>query len=427
MKRITFLFLMFLCVHTYVVASTFVRISGNQFLRNGKPYYFIGTNYWYGPILGSEGEGGDRVRLCRELDSLKVQGLDNLRILVGPDAGSVHANSVWPVLQQDDGTLNDTLLGGLDFLLAEMGKREMLAVIYLTNSWDWSGGYGSYLRRSGLGDSPNASGEGYNEYVKYASQFSLNKGAQEMYWTFVEKIISRTNRFTQVKYVDDPTIMSWQLCNEPRPFSKEAKEPFAVWLCESAARIKKMDKNHLVSTGSEGLYGCESDEELCERIHRDDNIDYLTVHIWPYNWKWVDKTRLVDDLPHSFMKTQWYIDLHTRMARGIGKPFVIEEFGYPRDRFSFSPGSSSTCRDSYFTYVMNAVLKSAERGGYLAGCNFWGWGGEAEPVHERWEKGDPYVCDPPHEPQGWYSVFQKDTSTREVIRSFVHQIDSICN
>ena len=29
-----------------------------------------------------------------------------------------------------------------------------------------------------------------------------------------------------------------------------------------------------------------------------------------------------------------------------------------------------------------------------------------------------YVADPPHEPQGWYSVFDADKSTQAVIRNF---------
>ena len=41
---------------------------------------------------------------------------------------------------------NDTIFAGLDYLLAEMGKRDMLAVLYLNNSWEWSGGYGQYLQ-----------------------------------------------------------------------------------------------------------------------------------------------------------------------------------------------------------------------------------------------------------------------------------------
>ena len=63
----------------------FVRVENGHFVRDGKPYYYVGTNFWYGAILGSEGQGGDRQRLCRELDEMKRMGIDNLRILVGSD------------------------------------------------------------------------------------------------------------------------------------------------------------------------------------------------------------------------------------------------------------------------------------------------------------------------------------------------------
>ena len=65
--------------------ETFVRAENGQFLLDGKPYYFIGTNFWYGPILASAGEGGDRERLARELDALADCGITNLRVLVGAD------------------------------------------------------------------------------------------------------------------------------------------------------------------------------------------------------------------------------------------------------------------------------------------------------------------------------------------------------
>ena len=55
----------------------FVRVEQGKFIRKGKPYYYVGTNFWYGAILASEGEGGNRDRLCRELDSLKNLGIDN--------------------------------------------------------------------------------------------------------------------------------------------------------------------------------------------------------------------------------------------------------------------------------------------------------------------------------------------------------------
>ena len=48
--------------------NKFITVEDGQFIRNGEPYDFVGTNFWYGAILGSEGEGGNRERLCRELD-----------------------------------------------------------------------------------------------------------------------------------------------------------------------------------------------------------------------------------------------------------------------------------------------------------------------------------------------------------------------
>lgn len=423
MKKI--LHFLILCLFTTSVqAVDFVKVKNGQLYKNGKPYYFIGTNMWYAPILASDGQGGNRQRLTKELDHLQSLGVKNLRILVGADRGTKHAVTVSPVLHTAPGELNDTLLRGLDYLMVEMQKRDMVAVIYLNNAWDWSGGFGFYLREMGMGDSPYSGGEGYNAYVDYVKAFSTNKGAQELYLNFVKTIVTRSNTITGQPYAQDPTIMSWQLCNEPRPFSRDSaeQEGFYEWTMKTAKMIKELDKNHLVSLGSEGTIGCGPSQELYTRLHLSNYIDYLTLHIWPVNWRWATPDRLYTSLPMVYQKSDEYINQHIRISQQTGKPMVIEEFGYSRDNTFRAQGTPTKARDAFYSYIFSKVIESAASQSCIAGCNFWGWSGLGRPTDKQWLPGHDYLIDPPHEPQGWYSVYDQDKTTIEIIKSSVNKI-----
>jgi len=399
----------------------YITTEGTQLIKDGKPYTFMGCNMWYASILGSVGVGGDRERLCHELDQLKELGITNVRMLSGPDAGSILANPAKPYLQTAPGVLNDTILEGLDFVIAGLEKRDMEAVIYLNNAWDWSGGYGFYLKECGYGDSPNANVEGgYDRYVDYCADFARDTCAQALYYAYVERIVTRRNTITGRSYREEPAIMAWQLCNEPRPFARDSvtKKMFAGWIARAAALIKHLDPNHLVSTGSEGMVGCEADMVLCERIHADPNIDYLTLHIWPINWGWAPRTDPDSGIDNACAKSSQYIALHTEMATRLGKPLVIEEFGYARKGNRAGIDIPTHSRDLFYRHIFGEVERSIGEGGPIAGCNFWGWSGSGRPRQEVWQAGDDYLCDPPHEPQGWYSVFDCDSSTIAIIKEY---------
>lgn len=400
------------------VKRSFIKVNDKgQFIRDGKPYYYVGTNFWYGAILGSEGEGGNRERLHKELDFLKNIGINNLRVLVGADGESGVKTRVEPSLQVAPGVYNDTILAGLDYFMNELRKRDMTAVLYLNNSWEWSGGYSMYLQWSGHGKAVVPAVDGWPAYMEYVKQFHQSDSAKALFANYVRNIVTRTNRYNQIKYVDDPTLMSWQIGNEPRAFSDENKEPFAQWMADVASLIKSLDPNHMVSSGSEGLWGCENDITLFEKIHADANIDYLNIHVWPYNWGWVKADSLMELLPQAKENTKKYIDEHMVVAKKYCKPVVLEEFGFPRDGFKFSKEASTNARDEYYRYVFDLIRKDRESGGFFAGCNFWAWGGFAEqaPGHVFWEKGDDYMGDPAQEEQGLNSVFATDT-TVEIIK-----------
>ena len=403
----------------------FVKVVDGHFQRNGKPYYYVGTNFWYGAILGSEGRGGNRERLCQELDDMKAMGIDNLRILVGSDGEEGVLTKVEPTLQKAPGVYNDTILAGLDYLLMEMRKRDMVAVLYLNNSWEWSGGYGFYLEHAGEGVAPRPNEDGYPAFMNFMRKYATSEKAHKLFYDYVRFIISRTNRYTNVAYVDDPAIMSWQIGNEPRAFGKEELQPFTNWLKEASALIRSLDKNHLISIGTEGAWGCEGDYETYEKISSDPNIDYCNIHIWPYNWSWAKPDRLIEDLPAACDSTKQYIDRHIEICDRLNKPLVMEEFGYPRDGFKFDKKTSTKGRDGYYKYVFSLVAENAEKGGKFAGCNFWAWGGRANPQHEQWLPGDDYTGDPAQEAQGLNSVFSTDTTTLEIVKQQVVRMEKM--
>lgn len=418
----------------------FVRVEDGEFVRAGKVLHFAGTNFWYGPIIASEGRGGDRERLDRELDLLCGLGLKNLRILVGADGPEGVAYKVEPVLQTAPGVYNDTLLRGLDYLLAEMAERDMLAVLYFNNSWEWSGGYGQYLEWAGDGKALLPSVDGYDAYVAHVSRFVRNDLAKKYYADHVRNIVTRVNTVTGIPYSEDPTIFSWQIGNEPRAFARDSvtKNAFAEWMWSAASLIKSIDSNHMVSSGSEGYYGCEVDMDLFEKIHSSPDIDYLNIHIWPLVWRWVDKDTFADSVSVATSMTEKYMSAHFPVAERLCKPVVLEEFGYPRDGdadfegkaekfwdgISLSKASSTAARDSYYGYIFRRLLESRDKGEPLAGVNFWGWGGFAGQSAESdfWRPGDDYCGDPAQEPQGLFSVYASDSTTLSLIRDVTSRL-----
>ena len=285
----------------------FIRVENGRFVGgSANSGYFVGANFWYGALLATEGPGRDRDRLCRELDRLKASGIGNLRVLVGSEGNTGVISKVEPILQTAPGVYDDRALDGLDFLMSELGKRDMQAVLYLTNAWEWSGGYSQYLEWSGRGTYPVPGLAGWDTFMAYVRQFheaEATDSCKILLEKHIRHIVTRTNRYTGRPYREDPAIFSWQIANEPRAFSDDNKERFFAWVARTAKLIKQLDPNHMVSTGSEGEMGCEGDIGLWRRIHALPEIDYANIHIWPYNWRWISQENVGGDLTAACEKT----------------------------------------------------------------------------------------------------------------------------
>ncbi len=381
-------------------ASRFVTARDGKFWLEGESYYFVGANFWQGMNLGMDGEGGDRVRLVAELDRLQQLGVTNLRIMASSEGPDTEPYRMRPALMTAPGDYNQAVLDGLDYMLAQMDERGMQAVMVLTNYWHWSGGMAQYVSWQD-GTAIPYPGD-WGAFMDYSAQFYDCRECQAWYRGHIAMLINHTNPYTGLVYRDDPTIFSWELANEPRRYPLE-------WINDTAAYIKSLDPNHMVTTGSEGSPPWEQQD--FQETHAGADIDYATIHIWPQNWGWYDPAD-----PGSYAEAEAdaleYLQAHADLSAALGKPLVLEEFGLARDfaplNDIYAPAAPTMNRDRFYAAMFGAVFASASNGGALAGDNFWSWGGAARP-------GDPWIGDPPHEEAGWYSVYDIDTSTLAII------------
>jgi len=426
MKILFTLLFIGLTLPLHAQSDNFITVEGPHLMKDGRPYYFLGANLWYGMSLGSEGPGGDRERLVRELDRLQALGIDNLRVMAGSEGPEGEPWRVHPALQNRPGKLDKDLLRGLDFLLVEMGKRDMKAVLVLNNFFQWSGGMAQYVSWATGREIPypHHPGNTWDAFQRFSAEFFANQKAQRIFRNFIKKVVGRRNSISGVKYRDDPTIMAWQLANEPRGFGQG--ENYLRWADETAAFLQSLDHNHLVSLGGEGKTSSAHTGTDFENVSRSEHLDYLTAHLWIENWSWY-KPRDTSTFQPALDSALAYLHDHVEIAKRLNKPLVFEEFGVSRDQLDHSPEAPVTFRDRFYRRFYETYLEYASEKSPLAGSNFWSWSGEGRPVDPGgfWKKGDPMTGDPPHESQGWYSIYKEDAGTQQIIRSYNERIKKL--
>ncbi len=391
-------------------SNDFVTVKNGAFQLKDEQFEYIGCNYWYGGYLGAT----NLERLKIELDFLHKRNVKNLRVFICGEGDSSYSYRIHPNLQEKPRQYNEELLIGFDYLLVEAAKRKIKIVFVLNNNWEWSGGFGQYLEWAGYKNPPLPKTDTWDwgNYCSYIAQFYTCDSCLTWSNAWIKKVVSRTNTLNGMDYANDATIMSWELANEPRPMDSSAIEPYKNWVQSTSSLIKSIDKNHLVTIGTEGVISTFYNEELYNAIHANQNIDYATMHLWPKTWQWYNgpSQHAVSDT--SLEKTKQYIEQHASLAKKLNKPIVIEEFGLHRDGNSFDPKSSVKNRNKYYDFVFEIGIANG-----VSGYNFWGFAGTPTNYNPNgfMKKGMPYSADPPQEEQGLYSVFMSDSSTWKII------------
>jgi hypothetical protein len=279
---------------------------GTDSAVGGESFYPVGGNH---PQLRKQSEGQQLAWFDEWSES--VPSTNVLRAV----AFGTGTETPTDPLQPSRGRPGEAAFEKLDRLIAHAGEQGVRLILPLANYWDWMGGIPKYLEWAGL---------------ENKHEFYSDENCQRWYRSHIENVLTRTNTYTGIEYRNDPTIMMWELCNEPsvdfEARDEETLGAFYDWVQESAAYIKDLDSNHLVSTGMADPYPWDS-EELNRRAHEQDAIDAYSVHLWA-------------DPEHSDIGIQHgkdRITRHATHANELGMPVYMGEFGWSIQRLTDDP------------------------------------------------------------------------------------------
>jgi len=202
-----------------------------------------------------------------------------------------------------------------DRVVKEAAARQIKLIVTLVNNWSDFGGMDQYNAWCGV---PSHDG------------FYTNEATRALYKDYVAYFLNRTNTLTGVQYKHDPTIMAWELANEPRCRSDTTGVTLNQWIGEMSAFIKSIDTNHLVTTGVDGGYLDKGADPWAWWYKGNEGQDFYGNHQWPG----IDFATFhyYTDMDPTLNVAQW-IKEHIEDAHGvIGKPVVLGEFNSKTNR-----------------------------------------------------------------------------------------------
>ena len=306
---------------TAASGSDFVKQAGPELRLHGRVFRFAGSNNYY--LLYKSQFMVDEV-----LNAAAAQGFRVMRVWGAIDIGnqdgsnSIRGKADGVYTQYWDGSApayndGEDGLKHLDYVIYKAGQLGIKLVIPFVNNWNDFGGMDQYVRWRG---------------GQYHDEFYTDPLIRTWYKNWIAHLLERTNTYNGLQYKHDPTIMTWELANEPRCLSAGAyprspnctTQTLIAWADEMSTHIKSIDDKHLVSVGDEGFYCVPNPTDWTENCGEGvdtlafaslENIDVMSFHLYPDLWG--------KDVAWG---VQW-IQRHFQDARALDKPAMLGEFG----------------------------------------------------------------------------------------------------
>jgi mannan endo-1,4-beta-mannosidase len=341
--------------------NLFVQRNGNVLKLNGQQFRFAGSNNYY-PMYKSQfmvddvfnAAAGNGFRVMRVWGSLDIGNQDGSNSIRGKADGVYFQYWGGSAPAYNDGADG---LQHLDYVIYRAGKLGLKLVIPFVNNWNDFGGMDQYVRWR---DSSTP-----DDQVWYHDSFYTDPVIRQWYKNWIAHLLNRVNTYNGVAYKNDPTIMTWELGNEPRCLSAGAyprsnactTQTLTAWANEMSTYIKSVDHNHLVSVGDEGFYclpnpthWTDSCSEGVDTIAltRLANIDVMSLHLYPDYWG-----------RDASWGTDW-IKRHIRDAKANGKAVMLGEWGW----------LDKSTRNKVYKAWTDALFKSGGQSGADGGL-YW--------------------------------------------------------
>ncbi|KAG6895607.1 hypothetical protein C0992_000377 [Termitomyces sp. T32_za158] len=284
--------------------TSFVTTSGTRFSLNGQPYTVVGGNsYWMGLI------GLSVDNMNKAFADIAAAGGTTVRTWGFNEVTSANGE-YYQIWSGSTPTINtgSTGLQNFDNVVAAAKANGIRLIVALSDY----GGMDVYVRQ--LLNSQNH------------DLFYTDATVQAAFKNYVETFVTR--------YKDEPTILAWELSNEPRCRGSTGTSTgtcttttVTAWIKTFSAYIKSIDSNHLVAIGDEGFYnepngpnypyqGSEGVDFAVNLLI--DTVDFGTFHAYPESWGQGGNSTL--------WGVQWIAD-HAASQNSAKKPVILEEFG----------------------------------------------------------------------------------------------------
>jgi mannan endo-1,4-beta-mannosidase len=228
--------------------SRFVTRDGTHLQVGNRQFRFAGTNiYWLGL---DENVGGidypTFFRIRDALDTAKAMGLTVVRSHMLASTG--HPKTLLP---SKDAGFNEAAFSTIDYAVAYAGKLGIRLVLPLTDNWAYyHGGHADFTKPYGLPD----------------SAFYTDPRVIADYQAYVSHVMHRVNALTGKRYIDDPTIMAWELGNELEGMTPE-------WINANAAAFSAWAPRQLIAAGRR--FDIDPDTLAAA------DLDIVDVHYYP--------------------------------------------------------------------------------------------------------------------------------------------------